>query len=575
MEQQQMFARMQELLNEKNNWEMEPLVMEAAEKYPDLPLTSFYLAHYYLLNWNYQEAIKHIERLCELDPYEFKNRILLAYAYKQASEYEIAKDLYVTLLEKEPDNTEILTNLAEIYQMLWKNEEALPLLNRLLDIEKGNAYAYLLRARTYMALQDSDKALADTEAVREGEQLEPALYLQIEIYKSKENIEKALEVYKKLDELFPQSTSNVANMASYLESLGRLDEALEAFGNVIEREREMGWDPHYHIKARAKIYLLKKDYSNALADLNTVLESYPDDAQAYSIRAAVYSKSGDSDAALKDIDAALRIEADGFSKSEYLKMKAEILLSVKQYDNAIAALKDLAADDFYAADAYFSMGMAAKDKGDLEAAYEFWTVAEEKHHFEAAKAIEQYCEGLLQAKNDAAALKMESEFAAEFEKNANSPFLKTVFGKIWQVDEEKTLGNMPQLQQMPEGIRNMILAAFKMVIMTISDRGIFMSNPSKGDIRAFYRIEEEGPDFVNIYAAPTNGKDPKHFTLKMSDKNMVFDPHSPDGTKLYMMETDAAEMSPEQKIAFEEKLKGFAMQFLGEMANALKEAFKN
>lgn len=169
---------------------------------------------------------------------------------------------------------------------------------------------------------------------------------------------------------------------------------------------------------------------------------------------------------------------------------------------------------------------------------------------------------------------LEKEFAPEFQKNAASPFLKSVFGKIWMVDEEKTSANMPQLEKIPEGMRNMILSALKMITMTISDKGIFMSNPSKEDIRAYYRIEEESADAVKILAVPTNGKEPKHFVLSMDADNLVFDPDMPDGSKLLMKETSPADMTAEQKMAFEEKLKGMATEFLGEMVNSLKEAFK-
>ena len=169
---------------------------------------------------------------------------------------------------------------------------------------------------------------------------------------------------------------------------------------------------------------------------------------------------------------------------------------------------------------------------------------------------------------------IEKEFADEFSKNAESPFLKGIFGKIWMVDEEKTSANMPQLAKIPEGMRNMIMSALKMITMTISDKGIFMTNPSKDDIRAFYRIEEQGPDFVKIYAVPTNGKEPKHFVLNLEAGNLIFDPAMPDGSKLVMKETSPSDMTQEQKTAFEEKLKGMATEFLGEMVKGLKEAFK-
>jgi tetratricopeptide (TPR) repeat protein len=566
---------MRELLQEQNAWELEPIAREAAAANPNNPEVLYYLSEALLLAWNYTEAIDNLKKLIELEPASIKHKQRLAYAQNQAGEYDAAVETYKELIALQPQDMVLIAGLADVYMKLWKNEEAIPLLDQALAADGANYYNRLLRARALVSLQDYDKALVDVEAIKDGEFFESAQLLMIEIYKLKENPEKVLELYKNLNETYPDNTSNGANMAAYLVSLGRTEEAIEQYTTVIHKEMELGWDTNFNQKARAAIYLQTNQYDLALGDLNTVIEKNPDETDAFAQRAQVYLAMGDSDQALADISHALELTGeDGYSRNNYLKIRAEMYAAVKNYAAALNDYEALSQDDFYSGEAFYGMGMVAKEQGDLKMALDYWNKAKEKHNFNAQNAIDQYCGPLLEEAADAKAAELEKEFAPEFVKNAQSPFLQSIFGKIWKVDMDKTSTMMPQLQNLPEGMRGMIMAAFEVISLTLTDRGLFMANPSKDDIRAFYRIEEQGPDFVKIYGVPTNGKEPKHLALSKDGNNLVFDPGSPDGTKLYMKEASLEEMSDEERESFEDKMKVLASQFLGEMTNVLKDAFK-
>ncbi len=567
--------RMRELLQEHNGWELEPIAREAAAENPNNPEVLYYFSEALLLNWNYTEAIDTLKKLIELEPASLQHKLRLAFGQNQAGEYDAAIETYKQLIALQPEDMTMIAGLADIYIKLYQNENAIPLLDKALASDGSNYTNRLLRARALVSLQQYDKALVDIDAITEGENIESAQMLMIEIYKIKEDFEKVLTLYRHLDELFPENASYVSNMAAYLVSIERHAEAVEQYTKAINKEMEMGWDSNFNLKSRASVYQQLQQYNLAIEDLNTVIEKNPFEIDAFAHRALVYLAMGVSDQALEDISHALeQTDEDGYNRNNYLKIRAEMYAEVKNYAAALKDYEALSQDDFYSGEAYYGMGMVAKEQGDLEMALDYWTKAKEKHNFNAQNAIDQYCGPLLEAAANAKAAELEKEFAPEFVKNAQSPFLQSIFGKIWKVDMDKTSTMMPQMQNLPEGMRGMIMAAFEVISLTLTDRGLFMANPSKDDIRAFYRIEEEGPDFVKIYGVPTNGKEPKHLALSKDGSNLVFDPGSPDGTKLYMREASLEEMSTEERTSFEDKLKGLASEFLGEMTNVLKDAFK-
>lgn len=574
MDKAQLQAQMQELLAQKNGWELEPLAKQAVELFPEDNSSFYYLAEAQLLNWNYTEAQVSLKKLIALEPNAVEHKLQLGLAQKQAGEYEPAVETYKQILAENADNIAATSGLADVLMMLWRNEEALPLLNKALAADATNDYVRLLRARAQISLQAYDKALADAELVKNETYIESAVLVQLDAYKCKEDIEKTIEMYQKLGTLYPENTSHQANMASYLDMMGRAEDAIAQYGKVIEKEQEMGWDASYQIKSRAQVFIKMARYADAMADLNMILEKNAENAEVLALRAEVEMALGNNDAALQDIAAALQVEGpEGFMRNSYLKKRGDILLGMKRLDEAMLDFEAIAKDDFHAGEGFYGMGMVAKEKGDLKMAYEYWSKAKEKHHFEAENAINTYCQSIKEEGDNARAAELEQQFAPEFAKNAASPFLQPIFGKIWRVDKDKTAAAMPQLAALPEGMRDMILSAFELISMTITNQGLFIDNPSKDDIKAFYKIEEEGPGYVKLYGVPTNGKEPKVLQFSKEGDFLLLDMGTPDGSKLYMLESNLAEMSEEQRKSFEEKLKAMAMQFLGAMVEGIKEAF--
>lgn len=263
----------------------------------------------------------------------------------------------------------------------------------------------------------------------------------------------------------------------------------------------------------------------------------------------------------------------GLNRIDTLKKRAALFLEMKKLEEAMADYREVSGNDFFASDGYYGMGLVAQKQGDLKAAHQYWSKAKELKHPEAQKAIDTYCKDIVSEALGNLENQLESDFSADFSKNAASPFLQPIFGKFWKVDIDATTANLTNFGSMPESMRTMILAAIGKIALTITNKGLFFLNPAKDDLRAYYRIENETADAVSIYAVPLNGKKPQNIRMTLDKGFLVLDLGTSDGTKMYLTASSPENFSAEDKRLFEEKMKESAMQFLGEMATALKAAF--
>lgn len=84
---------------------------------------------------------------------------------------------------------------------------------------------------------------------------------------------------------------------------------------------------------RAFAYLQKRDFDNAIADYNKIIEMNPKSGSGYSLRAAVYFRQNDFDKALADYNKVIDLNpnnADGYSN------RGNVYSAQKDYDKAFA-----------------------------------------------------------------------------------------------------------------------------------------------------------------------------------------------------------------------------------------------
>jgi len=170
--------------------------------------------------------------------------------------------------------------------------------------------AYYLRGFAYLQLGDEETALADLEHALQFPAPSPDLTANIYrietlIYWERNDLETALNTVSEGIEAAPEAATLyfirgelLSDMAQYEDALTNLDEAI--------RLQPDDFPDFYRSRGTVNIQLGNLD--DALNDFTKLLEINPDDVAAHNDRALIYVQQENYEAALLDLDAAIRLE---------------------------------------------------------------------------------------------------------------------------------------------------------------------------------------------------------------------------------------------------------------------------
>ncbi|MCL5280970.1 MAG: tetratricopeptide repeat protein [Planctomycetes bacterium] len=105
-------------------------------------------------------AVDALEKMAQQDPNDTSLRLRLASLRVREKKYEEAQKVLDELQAKTPDSMPVIRTQINLYVQQGKGAEAIGLCDRMVE-RLHNAPAYLLRAQTYIALKQNDKALED------------------------------------------------------------------------------------------------------------------------------------------------------------------------------------------------------------------------------------------------------------------------------------------------------------------------------------------------------------------------------------------------------------------------------
>ncbi len=185
--------------------------------------------------------------------------------------------LLVSCCAKAPDSPEVMLERARILMDRGQEAEAIPVLDGVLKAMPNNPDAYYQRGLAYENLDLPEKALADYVACL------------------------------KLDDL---RTDALNNKAVQLAKLKRYDEAIAAFTELVDLDREdfLGY------RNRALCRFDMHDTAGALQDYETALKLNPDDSSSWFQRGNVYLSIDNLDAAESDFSRSLELDPE-FAKA--------------------------------------------------------------------------------------------------------------------------------------------------------------------------------------------------------------------------------------------------------------------
>ncbi|MCA6590250.1 MAG: tetratricopeptide repeat protein [Pseudanabaena sp. M090S1SP1A06QC] len=223
------------------------------------------------------------------------------------------------------------TEVAEAYYQrglllfdLGDHQGAIADYNQALSLHPQYLDAYIARSMTKIAIADLNAAQADiAQALELNPKSATAHQLLGLTYKQQNQIEKAIATYKKAASLFLELRDE-ENCRRCIESYKPLEALLppsqeEIFANVQQK-------------------IDQSDYTNALIDLNWLLQIEPKNSRAFCLRGLVLGKLGDPQGAIKDLNQAQFLEPQN---PEIRIGRGKIRVEIGDAQGAIADFNEL------------------------------------------------------------------------------------------------------------------------------------------------------------------------------------------------------------------------------------------
>ena len=236
--------------------------------------------------------------------------VLLGQALRQLQQLDAAALNLQRAVELEPDHPQPLLELATVYALTQRPEEADALIARAQELQPLNAAAYHTRAEALRTQQQFEAAVAIyLQALEVDPEFAPALagmgagLFQLERY---EEAVEALSLGLSLDPELPEAAALYRLMGMALQELGRSEESAERF------ERSLELDPRdaESLDRLAFLRFNAERYDEALELYRALIESDPGNATAHANIGITLLRLKRYDEAVRSLERSLELDSE-------------------------------------------------------------------------------------------------------------------------------------------------------------------------------------------------------------------------------------------------------------------------
>ena len=322
---------------------------------------------FYVIDENYDEAIKSFKQAIKLSPDYADAYKYLADVYRSKRKYELALSSELEAIRLQPKNIKYQLGLASIYKSMGKNALVLTTYSEAIALNPEDKDIYLERAQFYVELMQYDIALAD---YNKAIQLHPsnnfAYKYRSELFVTLKEYDRALEDFNKLLEINSKDYMSLFNRAKIYEIKGLIHLAIldaktgiKSFPNV-----------SYFSYQLADLYRKKGDKTLALQTLNDAINKNPN-ADSYQQRAFFYEKINEFDLALKDYLKIIDLSPTNY----HYRFLGELYTNFKKFDLAVAHYDKMTELFPKETQAFENIGNIKKHLGKYEEAIKYFETA--------------------------------------------------------------------------------------------------------------------------------------------------------------------------------------------------------
>ncbi|MFV0330682.1 MAG: tetratricopeptide repeat protein [Dysgonomonas sp.] len=245
----------------------------------------------YLQLDNYSKAYELTKELLNKEEDEDPENIFmeLGFLYVEADYFKEAVIYFQESLKYNPENIDVLSDLAYAYEMLGNFDFAITTTNKILDVEPYTYEAWVNLGKLFSLNEEFEKAIdAFDFALTINDSDSNVLKLRAHCMSLAERVEEAIEIFNELLLSDPEDISIYFLLAECYQSLEMYDEALQCLSKYEAAYIETA----ELLSKRAYIYIQKGDYNAAYDIVQDGLVKYPDFLDLNMIAGEIAFKQG-------------------------------------------------------------------------------------------------------------------------------------------------------------------------------------------------------------------------------------------------------------------------------------------
>lgn len=229
---------------------------------------------------------------------DFETMTYLASAYTAAQQIEEALEVLNKMVELEPEHVE--TRLMRINTLFFldKDSDVIPDCQHILELVPSNYLAYFLMAKAQKSMDDPLNAITNlTKAIDLKDDFISTYLLRAEILFNLKQGKEALEDIEKVIELSPEEENSFLLRGQIHELLNDQKAAMDDYQTVLELNPfcNDAW------LLSGNLLIAQQKYDEAITHFDEAIETIPDFAKAYAERGRAKNEKGDKNGAFEDL----------------------------------------------------------------------------------------------------------------------------------------------------------------------------------------------------------------------------------------------------------------------------------
>ena len=228
---------------------------------------------------NYERTIELLKKVIYLDGYTSEYAVMFGNCHREQNNLVTAQEFYESAISLNKHNPNAYYELANVYEKINKNKDAINLYTRALQIKPDYYEAY--------------EALGIL-LTRQG----------------KFNL--AVDIYNRAILMFPNSFEMSYNLAMIESELGNYDYAIESFEKTIKIKPDL-YSAYYSL---GQLYFNKKEYEKSIEAYKKILNSTVYGTRAYYNIAKVYVEKGEYEKAMSSLEYAMELDSHYIEKAD-------------------------------------------------------------------------------------------------------------------------------------------------------------------------------------------------------------------------------------------------------------------